>query len=90
MTPEQLQVFLEDNRKSTAEAIRLTVNGKIDDMKKTHEQDMKRMMPIILAYEGAERRLEDAKTSGKAILWVAGFITALGGAWLVLKTIFFR
>lgn len=29
MTPEQFTMFLEDNRKSTAEAIEFTVNGKI-------------------------------------------------------------
>ena len=34
MSPEQFETFLADNRKSTAEAIELTVNGKI---RKIHE-----------------------------------------------------
>lgn len=97
MDSQQFQLFLEDNRKSTADAIAVTVNGKIDTLKSmiishndAHEKDMKRMMPIIEAYEEAERRVEDAKRGGKAILWTATFITAVGGAWLVLRGVFFR
>jgi len=76
------------------EEIKVTVNGKIDKLDKKidehnakHEADMKRVMPIIEAFELSERRLADAKEGGRAVIYVAGFITAIGGAWLVLKNI---
>lgn len=42
---------------------------------------MERALPVIEAYE-------DTLKDGKRILWLAGFITAVGGAWLVLTKIF--
>lgn len=59
MTPEQFQIFLKDNRESTAEAIRLTVNGKIDAMKadlkehtEKHDAFMEEMKPVLQAKAG--------------------------------------
>ncbi len=91
MTEDDLKVL----RAEIAFAIKTTVNGKIDDMRddlkehnEKHEQDMERLMPIIQAYESSEAALSGAKASGKVLLWIAGFITAIGGAWLILKSIF--
>lgn len=97
MTPEQLVALKED----IARTIKETVNGKIDaNLKKiddiqeqicthnkAHEQDMARIMPIVEAYETAERRVEDAKQGGRTIIWISGFITAVGGAYLIIKQI---
>lgn len=76
---------------SVAKGIRFNVNGKIDRMQAglnehnvKHEQDMDRMMPVILAFENGQRDLETAKKGGRVVLWIAGTITALGGAYLVL------
>lgn len=95
MNPEQLQKFLEDNRKSTAEAIQVTVNGKIDklrievdDHNLSHAKDMQRIIPVIEAFEASEQFAKSAKTSGLVILWLAGFITAVGSAFLILRNIF--
>ena len=97
MTPEQLELFLKDNRESTAKAIQITVNGKIDKIRERldahcekQERDWDRIMPVVVAFETTNRALDDAKTSGKVILWVTGFITAVGGAWLVCRSIFFH
>lgn len=76
---------------SVAKGISFNVNGKIDRMQAglnehnvKHEQDMDRMMPVILAFENGQRDLETAKKGGRVVLWIAGTITALGGAYLVL------
>jgi hypothetical protein len=90
MTPEQLAIFLDDNRKSTAEAIRTTVNGKIDTMhtelaahNTKDDERWERMEPVVMA-------IRDAKAAGKASLWVAGFIMAVSGAYHVVKITFFE
>lgn len=77
------------------EAIRINVNGKIDKMQsglnthnEKHENDMIRIMPVIEAYEEGQRDLETAKKGGRIVLWIATIITAIGGAWLVLKQLF--
>ena len=91
MTEEELGVL----RAEIAFSIKTTVNGKIDALRgdiqehnTKHENDMERMMPIILTYEASEAALNTAKTSGKVVLWIAGFITAVGGAVLVIKQLF--
>ena len=53
-----------------------------------HDKDMVRIMPVILAFESGQRDLETAKRGGKLVLWLAATITAIGGAILVLKSIF--
>lgn len=80
-----------------ADAIQRSVNGKVDGMRKaldehniTHENDMRRMMPIIEAFEKAQQDLETAKKGGRFILWFAATVTAVGGAYLVVRMIFFN
>ncbi len=70
------------------ETIRLTVNGKVDaisskiDMhNKAHEEDMRRILPVLEAYENAQK-------GGRAVMWTAGTVTVLGTAWIVVKQIF--
>ncbi len=89
MSPEQFQHFLEDNRRSTAEAIREivpsvvkeTVNGKIDNLKvtlethiETHDAFMEEVKPILQTFQGG-------KLVGETIKWVAG----VGIAFLAIK-----
>ena len=88
MTPEQLQIFLEDNRKSTGAAIEKYVNGnlraldqKIEEHNRVHNEDMKRILPVVEAYE-------DAVRGGKRVLWSAGSIMTVGGAYLIIRQIF--
>jgi len=61
MTEEQLQIFLEDNRKSTAKAIEETVNGKIaaisrkiDEHNAKHEKDMEDIKPLMQGAAGLQ------------------------------------
>lgn len=91
LSPEVLEVM----RTEIAFSIRTNVNGKIDGMRSElsehnlkHERDMERMMPIIEAFEEGQRDLKTAQKAGKSALWVAGAITAIGGAYLVLRAIF--
>jgi DNA-binding SARP family transcriptional activator len=67
------------------ETIKITVNGKIDDLKKIiedhnerHEKDMADIKPIIEAYQGFN-------TAGNLVKWVAGVGTAVGVLWLMIK-----
>mgnify|MGYP003395558043 CR=1 FL=1 len=76
-------------------SIEASVNGGVRELRaevaahaERHEKDMEEIKPVIKAYQASERALDGAKTSGKMILWTAGFITAVGGAWLVLRQIF--
>jgi hypothetical protein len=80
---------------AVAVSVKLNVNGKIDAMRTEianhnakHEEDMVRILPIIEAFETSERAVNTAKASGKVVLWVAGFISAVGGAFLIIKQIF--
>ena len=65
-------------------------NVKVNNHMEVEEVFKDRVLPIIEAYEASERALDDARHSGLFILWCAGFITAVGGAWLVLREIFFK
>lgn len=94
MTPEQFEIFLERNEKSTADAVRKTVNGKIDHIKELmeghnqrHEADMvevkkhiEKVTPIIEAYSGFN-------SAGNLVKWVAGVGTAVGVLWMMLKSL---
>ena len=82
-------------REEIAKGIQTHVNGKIDKMQSgldvhnaKHEKDMERMLPIIEAFEEGQQDLNTAKKGGKVVLWLAGSITAIGGAFLVLRAIF--
>lgn len=101
MNSNQLKVFLKANEKSTAKAIQVTVNGKIDKLRTEikeeirnhnmqHENDMQRILPVINSYEEAQRDLLSVKKGGRFALWLAGTITILGGAILVLRSLFQR
>lgn len=92
MTPEQFSQFLESNKKATAEAIEITVNGKIRNLTKLveehntkHEADyrvvkehIEATRPIIEAYKGFN-------TAGNLVKWVAGVGTAVGVLWIMIK-----
>ena len=82
-------------RDEVAKGIKLNVNGKIDTLileneqwHKERKEDMERIMPVVLAFEESVQFAQNARSSGKVILWIAGAITALGSAWLILKSIF--
>lgn len=73
------------------------VNGKIDKMREDlmahnarHEEHMMRMMPIIEAFEFSERRWEDAQSAGWVAMKLSAFITAVGGAVLIVRQLFLR
>lgn len=91
MDKEQLAIFLKDNRESTAEAIRLTVNGKIDHLTartvelqsfmENHAKDDKDFQSRIEPYiEGANGiiRIRDFA------VWIGGGLIAFG----VIKDLF--
>jgi hypothetical protein len=91
LTAEMLEVM----RSEIAFAVKMNVNGKIDNLSSKiddhntkHEKDMERMMPVIEAFEGAQDDLRTARKGGRVVLWIAAAITSLGGAYLVIKQIF--
>lgn len=82
-------------REEIALGIKLNVNGKIDDMREENERwhterkaDLKRIMPVVEAFEEGQHDLNSAKRGGKIVLWLAATIVSLGGAWLVTKQVF--
>lgn len=96
MTPEQFEIFLEDNRKSTAEAIEKTVNGKIraihtllEDQNKVSEEFRDKVNKHIKTVEpyivGAESTKLVVGWVGRAMMWVGGFVLTVGGAYVFLK-----
>jgi len=88
MNPEQFEIFLERNEKSTAEAIERTVNGKIRTLttlvekhNEKHEADMADIKPIVVAFQ--ERR-----AAGNIIKrwltntgWLGGIILTIAAVW---------
>lgn len=88
--------LLEAMKTEIAVSVRLVVNGKIDKIdakldahNAQHETDMIRIMPALLAYEDAQRFAKDAQRSGKVVIWIAGTITAIGSAYLIVMQILF-
>ena len=53
-----------------------------------HGTDMKRILPVLEAFEEGQRDLRSATKAGKIVLWLAATVTAIGGAYLILKQIF--
>lgn len=52
------------------------------------EAYMKRAMPVIEAYEEAQKEIDVSKKYGMRILWLSGAVTAVGSAYMVLHGIF--
>lgn len=97
MTPEQFEIFLKDNRESTAEAIEKTVNGKIraihnllEEQNKISLEFREKVESHIATVEpyivGVESTKLVASWVGKAMMWVGGFVLTVGGAYVFLKT----
>ncbi len=91
---EEMKVCVQETVEQT---INRTVNGKIDVIDKkldaynlAHEKRFERILPVVEAFEEGQRDLAVAKKGGKLILWLAATITALGGAFLIIRAIFFR
>lgn len=91
MTPEQ---FVE-LQKGIEKTIQEKVNGRIEAISQKldvhnlkHEDDMGRMLPVIEAFEETKQFADNAKASGRVIIWIAGFITAVGAAWLMILKVF--
>lgn len=97
MDKDQFEAFLEDNRRSTAEAIEKTVNGKIRAIHSLLEQQndvsqefrdkvdkhIKTVEPYIV---GVESTKLVASWVGKALMWIGGFVLTVGGAYVFLKS----
>ena len=97
MTPEQFEIFLKDNRDSTAEAIEKTVNGKIraihnlleehnrisHEFRETVETHIATVEPYII---GVESTKMVATWIGKSMMYVGAFVLTVGGAYVFLKT----
>lgn len=64
------------------------VRKEICDHNKKHEKDMEKIRPVIEAFEEAQRDLVTAKKGGKLVLWLAATITAIGGAILIIRALF--
>lgn len=83
MDDTQLQKFIKANEESTDKTVKKTINGKMESWDKKWE----RALPVIEAYEALQRANRDAQASGKFLLWLAGFIVAIGSAYLTVKHI---
>lgn len=96
MDQQQFEKFLEDNRRSTADAIEKTVNGKIraihnlledqnresKDFRDKMEKHVKTVEPYIV---GVESTKLVASWTGKALMWIGGFVLTVGGAYFFIK-----
>lgn len=99
MDQKQFEAFLEDNRRSTAEAIERTVNGKIraihtlleeqnrisSEFREKVETHIDTVEPYIV---GVESTKLVASWVGKGMMWIGGFVLTVGGAYIFIKTKF--
>lgn len=81
-------------REEITKAIGTTVNGKIDKVHELlerqnevielhhqeHKKDMERILPVIEAFEEKQKELLVTQKLGKKVLWISGFVTAVGAA----------
>lgn len=66
------------------------IDQKLDIHNAKHEEDMKRILPALEAFETSQRLVLDAKASGRVMAWFGGIIITIGGAYLTLKQIFWN
>lgn len=66
------------------------IDWKLDIHNAKHEEDMKRILPALEAFETSQRLVLDAKMGTRVVGWFLGAIVAIGGAYLTLKQIFWN
>lgn len=98
---QKLHEFIQE---AIGTCIKTEVNGKIDYLQKGMDEHIKvclpaienyvalmaRITPALEAFETGQRDLASAKKGGKVVLWLAGTVTAIGGAVLVVRQIFWN
>lgn len=78
MTPEQFATFLKSNEKATGAAIEKFVNGKIRAIDTKLSEHIKRVEPVIEAYEETSAENRVGKRYGNRLIWLSGVTIALG------------
>lgn len=97
MDQKQFEAFLEDNRRSTAEAIEKTVNGKIraihsllEDQNRESKEFRDKVNKHINTVEpyivGVESTKLVASWAGKSLMWLGAFVLTVGGAYVFLTS----
>ena len=103
-TRKEIASSVERTRETIAVAIKDVVNGKIDRLSAKidehnarHEADMVEVRkniedtkPIVIAFKKGQQDLDTATRGGKIVLWLGATVSAIGGAFLVLRMIFFN
>lgn len=96
MTPEQenlitnrLNEFTLQLSEHLAETVRgvvkVTVNGKIDNLKKTLDDHIEKVEPMMNQFEKFTIGKELAITGFRVVAWIGGLVVTLGGAYLIVK-----
>ena len=67
-----------------------TIKREIADHNQKHEADMQEIKPILVSYKKAKADVDTAVRGGRTVIWLAATVTAIGGAYLVLRMIFFN
>lgn len=84
------QKEFEQLKQHVAETIKITVNGKIDKLNDKIDNYIKEDNEWK---EKAEPVIEmgiNARGASAAVLWIAGIVIAVGGAWLMIRNLFFK
>ena len=66
------------------------IRKEIADHNAKHEGDMEELKPIIKAWKTSENTLDAAKSTGWVMTKIAGFIVAMGTAWLMVLQVLHR
>ena len=88
---------LGETDKSIAHAVEKYVNGGIREIRaeikthnEKHEQDMKRMMPIIEAFEQEKDYREVVQKKGRSVIFWTSIIAGIGGVYLIGRDIIYN
>lgn len=88
MTPDEIKLAIADGivralPNAIEDSIKVPLAKMQNNLNKhnmTHTNDMKRIMPVVEAWEATQ-------TAGRGVLWVSGVIAAIGGAIITVMQI---
>ena len=78
----------EQLKNALVETVKITVNGKIDRMNSKLDTYIKEDNEWKERAEPVIKMGNNAKGASIVVLWLAGVIIAIGGAWQILRDIF--
>lgn len=90
MTPTELETLKDDLKTTLTQVVVSTVNGKIDKLNTKIDLYIQADEAWKATAEPVIEMGNNARGASVVLLWLAGTVIAIGGAWRILYKIFFK